>query len=103
MSDPRPLRVLSCEYDNDNNVIIMSVIFTDNNMHRKFCLPAADLIKAFNIKGNVEPHHWIKFCKDLIGKNIKMVCEMVGDPESPAATWDEMIDIHEKSVDKYFS
>lgn len=99
---PVPIRVLDCVYDEDTNFIVASILFLENKIKRRFCWPSGDLIQAFNIRGNVEPHHWKKFCSDLRGKEIKIVCEMVGDPEAPAATYAQMQSVQEKLIERYF-
>jgi hypothetical protein len=100
---PVPIRVNHAVFDEQTNFIVANIVFLENNVKRRFCWPADDLVQVFGIKGEVLPHHWHKFCQDIKGKEMKMVCEMVGDPEAPAATYEQMSKTHADLIGRYFS
>ena len=102
MMPPVPVQIIHAVFDEETSFIVASVLFLENKMKRRFCWPASDLIAAFNIRGDVSPNQWKQFCKDITGKEIKMVCELVGDPEAPVLTYDQMSKVQADLIGRYF-
>lgn len=96
------VRINNASFDEETHLIIASVTFLEKKENRRFCWPADDLKQAFGIKGDIQPHHWIDFCKNWSGKEINMECEFVGDPEAPIATYEQMKSIQDNMGHYYY-
>ncbi len=97
MSIPEKIEILDIFLDKQTSLIYMKVRFVDKDITRQFCWMPDDLKNALNIKGEITEELWEGFFSQIKGKQINMVCEVVGDPEAPFITNSQMFSHLEKA------
>ena len=98
---PHKVEIQDSLYDEETGLIFMKVRFIEKDIVRQFCWPPDDFKNALNIKGEVTAELWIDFCSKIKGKTINMVCEFVGDPESPFVTNAQMQKYFDKAKENF--
>ena len=98
---PQRVFVVDARYTESADLIECIVRFEDGK-ELVLAYPSGDIIAAYNIVGEVKPHHLVKFCSDIKGKFIKLTIEgRIKNNKSIKDMTTDQIDALNKELDQF--
>ena len=92
----RRVKILTSEYDSQNNIILWGIKFLDNvdDKSVKIAWRASDIQSAFNIKGDITTAHVKMFSEIMLGKelNLEMTANSSAYVKNPKSANNDELD-----------